>query len=75
MKKLKKSQNLYIRANIIQIDYQKDQIRIRKSTGLKYSGLAFQFVKKNYERYLIKGAEKQLKKEFQALEDEIVIQK
>lgn len=75
MKKLKKSQNLYIRANIIQIDYQKDQIRIRKSTGLKYSGLAFQFVKKNYERYLIKGAEKQLKKEFQALEDEIIIQR
>ena len=65
----KKSQNLIIRGRIIWIDFQKDKERLRKSTKLKYSPVAFNFVKKNYEKYLENGAEIWLKKEFENYEN------
>ena len=65
----KKSQNLIIRGIIIWIDFQKDKERLRKSTKLKYSPVAFNFVKKNYEKYLENGAEIWLKKEFENYEN------
>ncbi len=65
----KKSQNLIIRGRIIWIDFQKGKERLRKSTKLKYSPVAFNFVKKNYEKYLENGAEIWLKKEFENYEN------
>ena len=50
----KKAQNLIIRGRIIWIDFQKGKERLRKSTKLKYSPVAFNFVKKNYEKYINK---------------------
>ena len=67
----KKSQNLIIRGRIIWIDFQKGKERLRKSTKLKYSPVAFNFVKKNYEKYLEKGAEIWLKKEFENYENSL----
>ena len=68
----KKSQNLIIRGRIIWIDFQKGKERLRKSTKLKYSPVAFNFVKKNYEKYLENGAEIWLKKEFIEYENSLV---
>ena len=67
----KKSQNLIIRGRIIWIDFQKGKERLRKSTKLKYSPVAFNFVKKNYEKYLENGAEIWLKKEFENYENSL----
>lgn len=68
----KESQNIIIRGKMIWLDFQKDKKRLRKSTKLKYSPVAFNFVKKNYEKYLENGAEIWLKKEFIEYENSLV---
>lgn len=68
----KESQNIIIRGKMIWLDFQKDKKRLRKSTKLHYSPVAFNFVKKNYEKYLENGAEIWLKKEFIEYENSLV---
>lgn len=72
LKSTAKHQNIIIRGRIIWIDFQKNKVRLRKSTRLKYSPPAFNFVKKNYDKYLEKGAEIWLKKDFIAYENSLV---
>lgn len=53
MKHLPKNQNIYVfKNNKIYIDFfKKGEKRIRKSTGLKYSPLAMDFVRKHYDDF------------------------
>lgn len=75
MRNTRNSKNLYLRGKVIWIDFQKNGKRLRKSTKLKNSQLAINFVKKNYEKYLENGAEIWLKKEFIELENQATINK
>lgn len=52
MKNLEKNKNIYVQHGRFYIDCQKDGIRIRRTTGLKKSPLAFDFVRKNYDLFL-----------------------
>lgn len=58
MKGLEKNRNIYIRKGIICVDYQKDNIRIRRSTSLKKSGFALSFVKKYYTKFIGSASDK-----------------
>ncbi len=60
MKNLPKNRNIYIQKGRFYIDYQKDGERIRRSTGLKKSALAFDFIRKNYDRFI--GSKDELEK-------------
>lgn len=52
MKNLPKNENIYICGRKLYIDYFKNGKRIRKSTGLNNSSLAFAFVRKHYEQFI-----------------------
>lgn len=70
MKNLEKNKNIYIHKGRFYVDYQKDGVRIRRSTGLKKSTLAFNFVRKNYEMFIGSRAElEKAQREFYRLED------
>ncbi|HDX6250755.1 TPA: site-specific integrase [Campylobacter fetus subsp. venerealis] len=70
MKNLPKNRNIYIQKGRFYVDYQKDGIRIRRSTGLKKSSFAFDFIRKNYDRFI--GSKFELEsaqREYYKLED------
>lgn len=70
MKNLEKNKNIYIHKGRFYIDCQKNGVRIRRSTGLKKSTLAFNFIRKNYEMFLGSRAElEQAQREYYKLED------
>ena len=70
MKNLPKNRNIYIQKGRFYIDHQKDGERIRRSTGLKKSALAFDFIRKNYDRFLGSKAElEQARRDYYELEN------
>ncbi len=69
MKNLPKNENIYIYKNKLYIDYFKNGKRIRKSTGLNNSSLAFSFVKKHYYEFLRLKDIKPLKRAYFEIED------
>lgn len=70
MKNLDKNRNIYVQHGRFYIDYQSDGVRIRRSTGLKKSALAFNFVRKNYDKFIGSRAElEQAQREYYRLED------
>ncbi|MBR8466541.1 site-specific integrase [Campylobacter sp. faydin G-140] len=74
MKGLKKNHNIYIRNGIIWIDYQQNNIRIRRSTGLKNCSFALTFVKKHYSEFIGSVDDKrEIIKLYRKLEDDNTI--
>ncbi|MBK3498195.1 site-specific integrase [Campylobacter fetus subsp. venerealis] len=70
MKNLPKNRNIYIQKGRFYVDCQKDGVRIRRSTGLKKSPLAFNFVRNNYDRFIGSRAElEQAQRDYYKLED------
>ncbi|PPB57184.1 site-specific integrase [Campylobacter hyointestinalis] len=70
MKNLPKNRNIYIQKGRFYIDHQKDGERIRRSTGLKKSALAFDFIRKNYDRFIGSKAElEQARRDYYELEN------
>ncbi len=73
MKNLEKNKNIYVLKGRFYVDCQKDGVRIRRSTGLKKSALAFNYIRQNYEMFLGSRAElEQAQREYYELEDEQV---
>ena len=52
MKNLEKNRNIYVQHGRFYIDYQKNGVRIRRSTGIKKSSFAFDFIRKNYDLFI-----------------------
>ncbi len=73
MKNLEKNKNIYVHKGRFYVDCQKDGVRIRRSTGLKKSALAFNYIRQNYEMFLGSRIElEQAQREYYELEDEQV---
>ncbi len=70
MKNLPKNKNIYIHQNYFYIDTTIDGKRIRRSTGIKKSPIAFEFVRKNYDLFLGSRANvEQAQRKFREIED------
>lgn len=72
MKNLPKNENIYIQGKKLYIDYFKNGKRIRKSTGLNNSSLAFSFVKNHYSQFLKTQNIKELQKLYYEIENKQV---
>lgn len=71
MKNLPKNENIYIYGKKLYIDYFTKEKRVRKSTGLNNSSLAFAFVKKHYHHFLNPNQNiKELQKQYYELENQ-----
>lgn len=69
MKNLPKNENIYIQGRKLYIDYFKNGKRIRKSTGLNNSSLAFSFVRKHYLQFLNTSNIKELQRLYYEIEN------